>query len=65
MVIKKLRQMKTKIEKTIKGFKKAEIMQDEENFYIDLKTGLGESIYPKNQFSLEESINESITLKVE
>lgn len=57
--------MKTKIEKTIKGFENAEITQDEENFYIDLKTGLGESIYPKNQFSLEESINESVNWKVE
>jgi len=57
--------MKTKIEKTINGFENAEIMQDEENFYIDLKTGLGESIYPKEQFSLEESINESVNWKVE
>ena len=57
--------MKTKIEKTIKGFENAEITQDEENFYIDLKTGLGESIYPKNQFSLKESINESVNWKVE
>lgn len=57
--------MKTTIEKTIKGFENAEIMQDEENFYIDLKTGLGESIYPKDQFSLEESIDESIKWEVE
>jgi len=57
--------MKTKIEKTIKGFENAEIMQDEENFYIDLKLGLGESIYPKNQFTLDEAISESVNWKME
>lgn len=57
--------MKTKIEKTINGFNNAEIMQDQENFYIDLKLGLGEAIYPKKQFTLDEAISESVNCKME
>lgn len=57
--------MKTKVEKTIEDYENAEIMQDEENYYINLQTGIGESIYPKSSFSLDEAIKESINWKIE
>lgn len=34
----------------------AQINYDCENYYIDIRTGLGVSIYPKNQFSLKEAV---------
>ena len=57
--------MKTKIEKTIEGYENAEIMQDEANYFIDLHVGLGESIYLKNSFSLEEAIENEKNWKME
>ncbi len=57
--------MKTTIEKTIKGFENAEVSEDSENFYVDLKTGLGESIYPQDSFTLDEAINEAVNWKME
>ena len=57
--------MKTKIETTIKGYESAEISQDEQNYYIDLRTGLGESIYPKDTYSLEEAIGDAVNMKME
>ena len=57
--------MKTKIEKTIEGYVNAEIMQDEANYFIDLHLGLGESIYPKNSFSIEEAIEDVKKWKIE
>ena len=57
--------MKTKIEKTIEGYVNAEIMQDEANYFIDLHLGLGESIYPKNSFSIEEAIEDVKAWKIE
>lgn len=57
--------MKIKILRTIEGYENAEIMQDEENYYIDLHLGLGESIYPKESFSLEKAIDETINWKME
>lgn len=57
--------MKTKIEKAIKGFESAEIFEDSQNYYVDLKTGLGEGIYPKNQFSLEEAISDQTNLQIQ
>ena len=57
--------MKTKIEVQVTGFPNATVYQDNENYYIDLKTGLGESIYPKDQFTQEEAISEVINWKME
>ena len=57
--------MKTKIEVQVTGFPNATVYQDNENYYIDLKTGLGESIYPKDQFTQEEAISEAINWKME
>lgn len=57
--------MKTKIEMTIKGHESAEISQDEQNYYIDLRTGLGESIYPKNAYSLEDAIEDAVNMRIE
>lgn len=34
----------------------AQINYDYDNYYIDLRCGLGVSIYPKNQFSLKEAV---------
>ena len=57
--------MKTMIEMTVKGYESAEISQDEHNYYVDLRTGLGESIYPKNAYSLEEAIEDAINMRME
>lgn len=50
------------IELNVEGFENAEITEDDENYYIDLKTGLGEGIYPKNSFSLHEAIEDQVNL---
>ena len=57
--------MKTKIEVQVTGFPNATVYQDNENYYIDLKTGLGESICTKDQFTQEEAISEAINWKME
>jgi len=60
-----LQDEKEVIENAIPGNENSLVMQDEENFYINLNTGIGESIYPKSDFSLEEAIQESINWKIE
>jgi hypothetical protein len=39
--------MKTIIKKQVLGYDHAVISEDAENYYVDLKTGFGEGIYPK------------------
>lgn len=34
------------------------IREDEENYYIDFNTGLGEGIYPKADWTLEKAIED-------
>lgn len=36
-----------------------EVREDEENWYIDLKTGLGFGQYPKADFTLEEVLSDT------
>lgn len=36
--------------------------EDNENWYVDLHTGLGEGIYPKDQFTLGEAIYDQHTM---
>ncbi len=57
--------MKTIIEKTIAGYERAIISENEESWFIDLKTGLGEAEYPKESFSLDEAIEDQLNLKFE
>lgn len=61
----KTKAMKAQIETVIKGYESAKVSQDEESYYIDLNTGLGESIYPKGSFSFEEAIEDAINMKIE
>lgn len=48
--------MKTTVNATIAGFPHAVVTEDENNFYIDLRTGLGVAVYPKCDFTLEQAI---------
>lgn len=48
--------MKTTVNATIAGFPHAVVTEDENNFYIDLRTGLGVAVYPKSDFTLEQAI---------
>lgn len=57
--------MKTIIEKTVEGFSNAIISENEESWFVDLRTGLGEGEYPKNSFTLDEAIEDQINLKIE
>ena len=34
------------------------VLEDEENWYVDFQSGLGEGIYPKDDFTLEEAIED-------
>lgn len=36
----------------------ADVREDTENYYIDLKTGLGEGVYPKADFTLERALDD-------
>mgnify|MGYP000018413305 FL=1 len=57
--------MKTTIEKTVKGFENAIISENEESWFVDLRTGLGEAEYPKCDFTLEQAIEDQINWKME
>lgn len=57
--------MKTNIEKTVEGFKNAIISENEESYFVDLRTGLGEAEYPKCDFTLEQAIEDQINMKFE
>lgn len=57
--------MKTIIKKQVTGYEHAVISEDVENYYIDLKTGLGEGIYPKVHWTIEQAINNQVNLIVE
>lgn len=50
------------IDTNVEGFENAEITEDEENYYIDLRMGFGEGIYPKDSFTIEEAIEDQINL---
>ncbi|MFR6000150.1 MAG: hypothetical protein ACLUH6_22025 [Bacteroides faecis] len=57
--------MKTTIEKTVKGFENAIISENEESWFVDLRTGLGEVEYPKCDFTLDQAIEDQINWKME
>ena len=38
------------------------VREDEENWYIDFQTGLGEGIYPKDSFSLEQALKDQMNI---
>lgn len=57
--------MKTGIDVHINGYENAIISEDEKYYYIDLRTGMGEALYCKDDFTLDEAINEEINFKFE
>ena len=57
--------MKTEINKTIPGYEQTIIMEDDEFYYINLRTGMGESKYPKEMFELDEAIFAEVSYRVE
>ena len=57
--------MKTNIDKTVDGFANAVISENEESYFIDLGTGLGEAEYPKSDFTLDQAIEDQVNWKVE
>lgn len=57
--------MKTTVEKTIEGFENAIISENEESYFVDLGTGLGEAEYPKADFTLDEAIIDQTNWKME
>ena len=57
--------MKTNIDKTVDGFAKAVISENEESYFIDLGTGLGEAEYPKSDFTLDQAIEDQVNMKLE
>lgn len=68
IVIKKQSNKKTKTATTMKE-KEIEyagysviVKEDAENFYIDFRTGLGEGIYPKSDWTLEAALNDQANI---
>lgn len=57
--------MKTIIEKTVEGFENAIISENEESWFVDLCTGLGEAEYSKCDFTLDQAIEDQINWKME
>lgn len=57
--------MKTIIEITVEGFGNAVISENEESYFVDLRTGLGEAEYPKSDFTLEQAIDDQVNMKFE
>lgn len=57
--------MKTNIDKKVDGFENAVISEDEESYFIDLGTGLGEAEYPKSDFTLDQAIEDQVNMKLE
>lgn len=57
--------MKTIIEITVEGFENAIISENEESYFVDLRTGLGEAEYPKHDFTLEQAIKDQVEWKME
>lgn len=57
--------MKTMIETTVKGFENAIISENEESYFIDLRTGMGEAEYPKCDFTLDQAIEDQANIKFE
>lgn len=38
------------------------VREDKENWYVDFQTGLGEGIYPKDSFSLEQALKDQMNI---
>ena len=38
------------------------VREDNENWYVDFQTGLGEGIYPKDSFSLEQALKDQMNI---
>ena len=49
----------------IEGYPEAKVRDDNESWFIDLNTGLGEAEYPKNQFTLDEAVDDQVNWKME
>lgn len=41
------------------------VKEDEENLYIDFRTGLGEGIYPKEDWTIEEALQDQANIDKE
>lgn len=57
--------MKTIIEETVEGFENAILSENEESYFVDLRTGMGEAEYPKCDFTLEQAIDDQVNMKFE
>ena len=49
----------------VEGFENAVISEDNNYYYVDLRTGLGKAEYPKDSFTLEEAIRDQREYKLE
>lgn len=49
--------MKKTYEITYEGYN-VSVVEDDENYYIDFHTGLGEGIYPKADWTLESALED-------
>lgn len=57
--------MEAIIEKEIEGYENAILRENEETYFIDLRTGMGEAEYLKSVFTLDEAIADQINMKIE
>ncbi|WP_440452138.1 hypothetical protein [Ruminococcus intestinalis] len=54
--------MKTTLDFTVDGFENAIISENNESWFVDLRTGMGEAEYPKADFTLEQAIEDQINM---
>lgn len=62
VTIKKITIMKTTLDFTVDGFENAIISENNESWFVDLRTGMGEAEYPKADFTLEQAIEDQINM---
>lgn len=54
--------MKTTLDFTVDCSENAIISENNESWFVDLSTGMGEAEYPKADFTLEQAIEEQINM---
>lgn len=57
--------VRTRLETEVEGYSVAVIYETASTYIIDLRTGLGEAIYPKDQFTLDEAIADQVNIDSE
>lgn len=47
---------------SVPGYPNASLTEDNDFFYIDLKTGLGAGVYPKSDYNIDQAIEDQLKI---